>query len=56
VGPVERIPRDPGNRFSSIQLASAGTAVVAVGRDRSVAIDLRLYRRELRELGLDWTP
>jgi eukaryotic-like serine/threonine-protein kinase len=47
VGPVERITRDPGNRFSSIQLAAAGTAIVAAGRDRSLAIDLRQPDRRL---------
>ena len=47
VGPAERITRDPGNRFSSIQLAAAGTAIVAAGRDRSLAIDLRQPSRRL---------
>jgi len=47
VGPMERIARDPGNRFSAIQLAAAGTAIVAAGRDRSLAIDLRQPNRRL---------
>lgn len=47
IGPVSRIARDPGNRFTAMRLTLGGTTLVATGRDRSVALDLREPTRRL---------
>lgn len=46
-GPGTPIARDPGNHFTALRLAAGGNAIVAAGRDRSIALDLGKPARRL---------